>query len=195
MPWVRLSGNAVLSFLVKLASGYWNIFDPANGYIAVRTEILRALDFSKLSRRYFFESSLLIELGILRAVVQDVPIDARYGDEQSSLSIPQTVLSFPPRLILGSLRRFVWYYLVRDFNAVSVCLLAGLPTFFGGVLYGAKVWIEHESRQEYVPAGMVMLAAMPVILGFQMLLQALLLDVQNVPRSPQTAPLRERKGP
>jgi glycosyltransferase involved in cell wall biosynthesis len=192
MPLIRMAGNAVLSFLVKLASGYWSNFDPANGYIALRGEILRGLHFEKLSRRYFFESGLMIELGIMRAVVADVPIDARYGDEQSSLSIGRTVIGFPPRLMLGLLRRLVWYYLVRDFNAVSVFLLVGSVTFLGGSIYGLSAWIDYGRRGEYAPAGMVMLAAMPVILGFQMLLQAILLDVNNVPRTPLCAPLRPR---
>ncbi len=190
MPMVRKLGNAVLSFLVKLASGYWSNFDPANGYVAMRTEILRGLALDKLSRRYFFESGLLIELGIMRAVVLDVPIDARYGDEESSLSISRTLIGFPPRLLVGLMRRLLLYYLVRDFNAVSVCLLVGLPTFLGGVGFGLKVWIDYASRDVHAPAGMVMLAAMPIILGFQMLLQALLLDVNNIPRTPLCAPLR-----
>ncbi len=99
MPPVRILGNAGLTFLVKLASGYWSNFDPANGFIAVRAEILQRIDLARLHKRYFFESGFLIQLGILRAVIQDVAIPARYGDEHSSLSIPRTLFGFPPKLL------------------------------------------------------------------------------------------------
>src|SRR5262245_3736174 len=123
MPTVRLIGNAGLTFLVKSASGYWNTFDPANGYVAVRAAVLERLDLGRLPRRYYFESGFLVELGILRAAVLDVPMTARYGDETSSLSVPKTLLEFPPRLLAGLVRRLFWRYFVHDFSAVSVFLL------------------------------------------------------------------------
>ncbi len=190
MPLLRLVGNAGLTFLVKAASGYWNIFDPANGYVALRREVLERLQIGDLPRRYFFESGLLIELGILRAVVQDVPISAKYADEHSSLSVPRTLLGFPPRLCLGLARRVFWRYFVHDFSAVSVFLALGLPLALFGLVYGAKVWWYYNmssagtSLSSAATAGEVMIAAMPIILGFQLLLQAVVLDVTGVPRTP-----------
>lgn len=191
MPTIRMLGNAGLTFLVKLASGYWSIFDPANGYVALRREVLERLDIERLPRRYFFESGLLIELGIQRAVVQDVPIDARYGDEHSSLSIGRTLIGFPPRLLLGLLRRIFWRYFVYDFNAVSVFLLLGLPSLLFGVFYGLSVWRDSLEHEAFTPAGQVMIAAMPIIVGFQMLVQAVVLDVAGVPRTALSPPMRE----
>jgi glycosyltransferase involved in cell wall biosynthesis len=189
MPLLRVLGNGILTFLVKLASGYWNVFDPANGYLALRADLLRKLDLERLPPRYFFESGLLIELGILRAVVADVPIPARYGDERSSLSIPRTVLGFPPRLVWGLLRRFFWRYLVKDFSAVSVFVLMGVPMLLFGFVYGSRAYLHMLETGVPATAGMVMLSAMPIILGVQLLLQAVVLDVQNVPTQPITAPL------
>jgi dolichol-phosphate mannosyltransferase len=189
MPTVRLLGNAGLTFLVKLASGYWNTFDPANGYFAVRREVLERLNFGRLPKRYYFESGFLVELGILRAVVQDVPIGARYGDESSSLSVPRTLLEFPPRLLHGLLRRFIWRYLVHDFTAVSVFLLLGVPLLVFGVVFGCAWWWYFSGRNELAPLGIVMTPAMSVILGMQLVLQAIVLDIQNVPTIPISPPL------
>ncbi len=190
MPFIRMIGNAGLTFLVKLASGYWANFDPANGYVALRREALQRLQVERLPRRYFFESGLLIELGMLRAVVKDVPIDARYGDEHSSLSIGRTLFGFPPRLILGLMRRVFWRYFVYDFSAVSIFILLGVPLLAFGLVYGVAVWTHFKSINEATPAGQVMIAAMPIIIGFQMLLQAVVLDVTGVPRMPLSPPIR-----
>jgi glycosyltransferase involved in cell wall biosynthesis len=194
MPLVRVAGNAGLTFLVKMASGYWNTFDPANGYIAIRTSVLERLDLASLPKRYFFESGFLIELGIQRAVIVDVPIHARYGDERSSLSVPRTLIGFPPRLVFGLLRRLFWRYFVHDFSAVSVFLLCGIPSLLFGAAYAAYWYWGPHMRGEIATAGDVMETAMPIILGVQFILQAVVLDVQGVPRTPLSPPLISSSG-
>jgi len=184
MPPIRMIGNAGLTFLVKLASGYWNIFDPANGYVAVRASVLARIELERLPSRYFFESGLLIELGKLRAVIKDVPIAARYADEHSSLSIAHTLLTFPPQLMWGLGRRLFWRYFVHDFAALSVFVMLGVPLLLWGVIYGTAVWFEVLRTGVDATAGQVMLAAMPVLLGVQFMTQAIVLDIQNVPREP-----------
>lgn len=185
MPVVRLMGNAALTFLVKVATGYWTLFDPANGYVAMRRTVLELIDLDKLPPRYFFECGFLIELGMRRAVVQDVAIDARYADEHSSLSVPRTAVGFPPRLLAGLLRRIFWRYFVHDFSAVSVFLLVGLPSFVFGLVYGGDLYIDLNFRNVgYATAGQVMIAALPIAMGFQLLLQAVVLDIGGVPRTP-----------
>ncbi len=192
MPLVRVIGNAGLTFLVKLASGYWNLFDPANGYVAVRTDLLRRLELSKLHKRYFFESGFLIQLGILRAVVRDVAMPARYGDEQSGLSVTRTLFGFPPKLMWGFVRRVFWRHFVYDFTAVSLYLVLGLPALAWGIGYGLVVWREVLETRVDATAGQVMFAAMPIILGVQFLTQCLALDIEGVPRKPLCAPLAPR---
>ena len=189
MPLVRLVGNAGLTFLVKLASGYWNTFDPANGYVAVRTSVLEKIELSRLPKRYFFESGFLIELGILRAVVRDVPIRARYGDEVSNLSITKVLFEFPPRLLWGFVRRLFWRYFVHDFTALSVFVLFGGPLLLFGVVRYAWYLAQRTDDGTTAPAGDVMAVALPVILGVQLLLQAIVLDVSLVPRTPISSPL------
>ncbi len=194
MPIVRVLGNAGLAFLVKSASGYWNVFDPANGYVAVRGAALARLDVDELPERYFFESGFLIELGIQRAVVTDVAIAARYADEHSSLSPTRVLFEFPPRLAWGFVRRVFWRYFVHDFTALSVYLLLGLPLFVGGVAFGTWQWAIRLGTGDYASAGVVMLAAMPILIGAQLLIQAISLDVQNVPRTPISPPLRRSRA-
>ena len=191
MPMIRMIGNAGLTFLVKLASGYWNIFDPANGYVAIRSTVLSRIELSRLPSRYFFESGFLIELGKLRAVIKDIPIDARYADEHSSLSITHTLFTFPPQLLWGLGRRLFWRYFVHDFAALSIFVMLGLPLLVWGVLYGGAVWREVLLTGVNATAGQVMLAAMPVMLGVQFVTQAVVLDIQSVPSEPLSPPIGE----
>jgi dolichol-phosphate mannosyltransferase len=196
MPLVRIMGNAGLTFLVKAASGYWNIFDPANGYVALRREALEALEIERLPRRYFFESGLLIELGIRRAVVLDVNMPARYGDERSSLSIGRTLLGFPPRLLWGMIRRVFWRYFVHDFSPVSLFLVVGLALFLSGTIYGGVRWWQLNVRADaFAPTGEIVAVAMAILLGVQLLLQAVVLDITGVPRTPLAPPLTGKREP
>src|SRR6187551_3440423 len=87
MPLVRRIGNLGLSFLTKAASGHWKMFDPTNGFLALRGDVLRCLQLNALSDDYFFESSLLIELGKRGFRIKDLPLPARYGTEQSSMRL------------------------------------------------------------------------------------------------------------
>ncbi len=94
MPGIRLFGNAVLSFMTKLSTGYWDTFDPTNGYTAIHSKIAEQLPFDKISSRYFFESDILFRLNTLRAVVFDIPMETLYGDEKSNLKITKILNDF-----------------------------------------------------------------------------------------------------
>lgn len=181
MPTVRLLGNGVLSFLTKLVSGYWSVFDPTNGFTAVRSDVLRSLDLSRLHRGWFFETSMLVELSLIDARIRDVTIPARYGDEESSLRILPVLVRFPPLLLRGLCRRFFWRYMIRDFNAVTVSVLAALPALAFGVVFGGYHWWRSVATGVPATAGTTLLAALPVILGFQCLLTALVLDMLYEP--------------
>jgi len=184
MPFVRRVGNAGLSFLTKAASGYWNVFDPTNGYTAIHASILPLLNKSRLHRRYFFESSLLIELGMIRAVVQDVAIPAVYKDEDSALSEWKALLEFPWRLMAGFLRRLITQYFVRDFGIFSIMLVLGLIFSLFGLLFGLYHWYLSSITGVVASTGTVMIAVLPLILGAQLLIQSLIVDMQNVPSTP-----------
>jgi dolichol-phosphate mannosyltransferase len=192
MPRLRRAGNLVLSFLAKAATGYWNLFDATNGYTAIRADVLAALPLHLIDRRWFFEISMLTRLYLLGAVVRDEPIPARYEGAPSNLSVPHILLDFPGRLVYAFLRRIVLRYFVHDFTIASLHLGAGLPLFVAGVLFGGYKWYWYASHQAAAPTGTIVLAAVMIILGFQLLLSATVLDLQAVPTSPiNDGPLRE----
>lgn len=94
MPKLRVFGNAVLSIMTKFSSGYWNIFDPTNGFTAIHHDTLTKLPLEKISKGYFFESDMLFRLNMVRAVVVDIPMEAVYGSEVSNLTIGRIVGEF-----------------------------------------------------------------------------------------------------
>jgi glycosyltransferase involved in cell wall biosynthesis len=184
MPFVRLFGNAVLSFMNKLSSGYWSLFDPTNGFTAIHAKLLRQLPFARISPRYFFESDMLFRLGTVRAVVLDIPMTAIYGDEISNLRIGSVL----PKFLAGHARNFckrlVYNYFLRDFSIATINLLAGLGLMGFGTLFGLWQWWVNAAQDRITSSGTVMLAALPIILGLQLLLSFLAYDIAAVPQQP-----------
>jgi len=183
MPKIRLFGNSILSFLIKFASGYWSIMDPTNGFIAISKESLEELDLENLSKRYFFESDMLIYLNINNKIVEDVSIPAQYGEETSSLSIKQVLYQFPPKIVKGFLKRIFLKYYIYDFNMGSIYMLFGVPLVIFGVIFGGIKWIEAINKGIDTSTGTVMLSVLSIILGVQFLLQAINIDIMNEPKS------------
>lgn len=183
MPSVRVFGNAVLSFAAKLSTGYWNIFDPTNGFTAIEAQVAKTVMQKRVSRRYFFETDLLYHLGTLRAVVRDVPMPARYADEVSNLRISAIVGPFALKHLRNFVQRVLGQYFVRDFTVASLELVFGMFGVLFGVSYAAQYVATREPGQ-VASAGVVMAAALPVILGAQFLLQAMNFDVLNTPARP-----------
>ncbi|HJQ83363.1 MAG TPA: glycosyltransferase family 2 protein [Candidatus Binatia bacterium] len=182
MPASRLVGNIVLTFLTKLASGYWHTFDPQNGYTAVRASALRTLNLGRLHRGFFFENDMLVQLNIQNRRVLDVPMPALYGDEQSSVRLPHVMLTFPPLLLGRFAQRVFIKYVVRDFSPIGLFLLCGVPAFVWGVAYGSYQWIYHRMTETATPTGTLMLILVAIVLGFQLILQAIVLDIAATPR-------------
>jgi dolichol-phosphate mannosyltransferase len=184
MPAGRIFGNVALSFLAKLSTGYWDLFDPTNGYTAIDAGVAKLLPLDKISRRYFFETDLLFRLNTMRAVVVDMPMDAKYADEVSSLRIRRVVGTF----LVGHLRNFVkrifYCYYLRDMSAASIELPLGLSLCVFGVAFGLHAWAGAAAVGASASAGTVMLAALPVLMGLQLLLAFLNYDVASVPRRP-----------
>ena len=190
MPWVRLLGNTALSFLTKFSSGYWNIFDPTNGYTAIHAEVARQLNFEKISRRYFFESDMLFRLNILRAVVMDIPMHAFYGEEVSNLRISRVLFEFLGKNLRNGVKRLFYNYYLRDMSVASLELPLGLVLFVFGAVMSLIEWIDSIGSVTAKPAGTIMLAALPLLMGLQLLLAFVGFDMNAVPQKP----LNQRKN-
>ncbi len=184
MPGLRLAGNLLLSFANKVSSGYWDLFDPTNGFTAIHAKVARALPLDKISRSFFFESDILFRLYLLRAVVIDVPMRARYGAEQSSLRIADVVGEFALKHLRNGAKRVFYTYFLRDFTAASLELVLGALLFLFGTVYGLMHWSASIVTGVPATAGTVVLAAVPVLLGSVLLLAFLHFDIGNIPRRP-----------
>lgn len=184
MPPVRVFGNALLSLMTKLSSGYWNLFDPTNGYTAIHADVAKHLPFGKISRRYFFETDILFRLNTLRAVVVDVPMDAKYGDEVSNLKISKLIGEFMFKHARNFFKRIFYNYYLRDLSLASIELPLGLLMLLFGLGFGAYHWLESAQVGLPTPAGTVMVAAMPILMGLQLVLAFIGYDIASVPKRP-----------
>jgi len=188
MPLLRRIGNLFLSFFTKAATGYWDLFDPANGYVAIGADALAELSLSKLDRRYYFETSMLANLYLIGAVVRDVSMAARYQEEQSNLYVHRVLLEFPPKLFATFIKRIALKNFIYDFSMTTIYILTGLPLFLFGLIFGVVKWIQYASINVPAPTGTVMLPTLSVLLGIQLLISAVEIDLRSVPHEPLSRP-------
>lgn len=184
MPTIRLIGNAILSFMSKLSTGYWKILDPNNGYTAIDARLVPHLPLDRISKRYFFETDMLFRLNILRAVVVDIPMDAVYAGEQSSLRIRNVAGEFLAKHVRNFFKRIFYNYFLRDTSLASLELLVGSAMLLFGVTYGSLEWFLSYAGDTSAPLGTIMLAALPVLSGLQFLLAFFSYDVSSSPANP-----------
>ena len=194
MPRLRIVGNAMLSFLTKISSGYWDLFDPTNGYTAIHTRVIARLPLAKVSRRYFFETDMLFRLNIMRAVVADVPMDAKYGAETSNLRISRILFDFAAKHVRNTIKRVFYNYFLRDLSLASIELALGTAFIMVGSAMGLWFWAQSASTGITASAGSVMLVALQIIVGLQLLLGFLAYDIASVPRRPQFPLLSDNDG-
>lgn len=186
MPVSRWFGNMVLSFLTKVASGYWHVFDPQCGFIAITAPTLRRLKLDGIAKDYFFENDMLIRLNVIDARVVDVDTSALYGDETSHVNVGRVGWTFPPRLARGFFWRFIKRHFMNDFGLIAFLTFVGGLFVLFGTAFGVYHWVQSAESGIAATTGTVMIAVVPVILGAQMLLQALSLEVQSSPGASET---------
>jgi glycosyltransferase involved in cell wall biosynthesis len=182
MPLHRLIGNFALTFLTKLASGYWHIFDPQNGFVAITAKALASLDLEALASGFFFENDLLIHLNVLHLRVKDVAIPAHYGNERSSLHVNRVLFTFPFYLARGFWTRIWQKYMLRDFSPIAVFWVIGSIFLLWGTVFGGWTWAHSIYSGRAATTGTVMLSVLPFLLGFELLLQAIILEIRETPR-------------
>ena len=182
MPPLRIFGNAGLSLVSKISSGYWDVMDPTNGYTAIHTNVLKVLQLEKIDKRYFFESDMLFRLNTIRALVFDIPMIAKYEDEKSNLKVSRILFEFPLKHLNRFFKRIFYNYILRDFNFGTLNLFFGLALILFGASFGIYNWMYSYRVGQSSPTGTIMLSTLLIILGFQMLLFFVNYDMMNVPK-------------
>ncbi|WP_269531316.1 glycosyltransferase family 2 protein [Chitinimonas sp. BJYL2] len=194
MPLVRLVGNAGLSFLTKLSTGYWQIMDPTNGFTAIHADVLPWIKLERVAQRYFFETDLLFRLGIVNAVVMDIPMPARYGDEVSNLRVGQALTDFSRKHAARIAKRITYQYFLRGFSLGSLCLALAMPLILFATLFGGYEWYRSITTGIPATAGSIMLAALPAMVGIQLLLSFFSLDMARHASKPLWILLYQRNN-
>jgi len=184
MPKVRILGNLILSFMTKLSSGQYQVFDPNNGFTAVKTSILASIPLDKIDNGYFFESDMLFRVGIINGRVRDIPMHSIYGDEKSNLRIRKVLFEFPVKHFKNFVKRVAYNYYLKDFNLASIELPAGISLSVFGIFLGLHSWIKNAITEQPTPPGTLILIAMSVLVGLQLMLAFFSFDT-NAWRAPQ----------
>lgn len=184
MPPARLWGNAMLSLITKASSGYWNVVDPTNGYVAIHAKIAGAIELDKLSRRYFFESDVMFHLGKIRARILDIPLAAMYGDEISNLKISKILPEFISKNVKNTFKRLIYIYFLRNFSIGSVSLITSILFLITGVIWALGLAVSSNLSGVPTSTGALVSCALILIFGFQLLLLFLAQDISS---SPDTA--------
>jgi hypothetical protein len=182
MPALRLIGNYGLTFLTKLSSGYWHVFDPQNGYVSIKNDALAMIDLDHLAKRYFFENDMLVHLNIFGVRVKDVPIPARYGQEHSSMKVSSVLFTFPWYLFKRFWYRVYQKHILRNFSPIALLWVSGIPLFVWGFLFGAFTWTKSILLNQVATTGTVMISVLPLLMGFQLILEAIILEIQESPK-------------
>lgn len=179
MPAYRRFGNIVVTLLTKFATGYYSIFDTQNGYVVYSKDVIDRMPWHLIGDRYEFENTILIGLSIIDAKVGDYPMPAIYGDETSTINLLSTTIRVLKRLFKGFWQRIYYKYVLYGFHPIALFLFTGLLLLFAGVLGAIWILIEKIVANMIPTSGTVMLAILPIILGVQLLLTALVMDVME----------------
>ena len=179
IPRTRYLGNAALSFMTKIASGYWHVADSQSGYTAVNLETLKLLDLDRIYRRYGFPNDLLVHLNVWNARVRDYPSRPIYGvGERSGIRLRHVVPKISWLLLKGFFWRMGQKYVIRDFHPLILFYMLGILLFAGGFLLGAAE-VALRIYGNPIPSATIVLVALLVISGLQLLLFAMWFDMES----------------
>jgi len=179
IPRTRYLGNAALSFMTKIASGYWHVADSQSGYTAVNLETLKLLDLDRIYRRYGFPNDLLVHLNVFNRRVRDYPSRPIYGvGERSGIRLRHVVPKISWLLLKGFFWRMGQKYVIRDFPPLILFYTLGLQLFGVGILQGiAEVVLRFLGNP--ITSATIVLVALLVISGLQLLLFAMWFDMES----------------
>jgi glycosyltransferase involved in cell wall biosynthesis len=179
MPRHRYLGNAVLSMLTKIASGYWHVADSQSGYTAISRELLERLDFDRIYRRYGFPNDMLVHLNVWNARVRDLPSRPIYGQgERSEIRLSRVVPSIAWLLLKGFFWRLREKYVIRDFHPLVFFYMLGILLTLTGLVLGAVETVLRLMGNELTTPTMILVALL-LISGVQFLLFAMWFDMES----------------
>ena len=167
MPGVRLFGNTVLSFISKLSTGNWKITDPTNGFTALRLKVSQYIDLDHIDNRYFFETDMLFQLGLINARIIDIPMEASYGSETSNLSVKKILFEFSWKHIRTFFKRILIKYFLRDINIGSIFLVVGTVCSIFSLFLGIPLWMHKAVYDIESLTGILVLFILSTLLGVQ----------------------------
>lgn len=183
MPKFRRVGNIVVTLLTKFATGYYSVFDSQNGYAVYTKKVVDELPWRIVGDRYEYEITILIGLSIVGAKVGDYPVPALYGDEESTINVLPSVMRVLRVLFKGFWNRIYYKYVIYNFHPVAIFLFSGAFLSFIGFAYGIYLATDRFLNQVTPTSGTVILDGLFLLMGFQLLLTALMLDVMEEKRS------------
>ena len=170
--------------MTKVSTGYWSLFDPTNGFLAIHSKVFLNLPVNKISKDYFFESDILFQLNVLRAVVVDIPMSPLYKDEKSNLNIMKNIPIFFYKHVRNTVKRIFYNYYLRDFSVGSIALPLSLLLAIFGTIFGVSNWIYSLETDTFASAGTVILPALSIIISVQLFVLFLVEDIKNIPEYP-----------
>ena len=179
IPRYRYLGNAFLSLMTKIASGYWHVADSQSGYTAISLEMLELLDLDRIYQRYGFPNDMLVHLNVWNARVRDYPSRPIYGvGERSGIRLRKVVPTISWLLMKGFFWRMREKYVIRDFHPLVFFYLLGLVMGFLGLALGiAEVVLRILGN--HITAATVVLVALLLIFGSQFSLFAMWFDMES----------------
>lgn len=183
MPTFRRVGNTFITILTKFSSGYYSIFDSQNGYGVFKKKTLVNLPFEHIGRRYDYENTLLIALAIMGAKIKDEPVPAIYGDETSTIPVFTTSMRALKVVWKGFWKRIYYKYILINFHPIALFLFTGILLGMIGIFFGVFMLAERVFNEVSPSTGSVMLCVLPIILGLQLTLAAITMDMNAEKRS------------
>ena len=179
IPRTRYIGNAILSFLTKIASGYWHVADSQSGYTAVNLETLKLLDLERIYPRYGFPNDMLVHLNVWNRRVRDYPSRPIYGiGERSGIRLSRVVPTIAWLLVKGFFWRLKEKYMIRDFHPLVLFYFLGFLFVGAGLLLGIVETALRIAGNDITVATIVLVALL-VISGTQLLLFAMWFDMES----------------
>ena len=193
MPKIRLFGNIILSFITKLSTGYWELFDPTNGFIAINTNILRRIQYEKTDNRYFFETDLLFRSGLYDVLISEIEMPTIYKNEKSGLNPMIESIRYLISHIIIFMKRIIYQYFLIDFNPGSLSFIFGCITGLYTLSAGLRSIFYYKTLNVESPIGIKILFLTTAIITVQLIISFMYYDATQRPLRRQIKSLAKNR--